>query len=214
MPPGESEAVLLPLPVAALRLPSDIVDGLRTLGFDRIGELAGQPRAPLALRFGPEVGRRLDQVMGRLAEPITPLRPPELVEVRRAFAEPIGAAETIARYIGKLVPSLCAALELRGLGARRLDLVFHRVDSGIAAIRVGVTLPSRDARHLARLLCDRIETIDPGFGIELMSLTATLAEPMIRQQTALYLSVACRREAGEAIGGREPAAAWGDRARV
>ena len=83
--------------------PADIVDGLRVLGFDRIGELAAQPRAPLALRFGPELGRRLDQAMGRLAEPIAPLRPAELVEVRRAFAEPIGAAETIARYIGKLV---------------------------------------------------------------------------------------------------------------
>ena len=64
VPPGESEAVLRPLPVAALRLPGDIVDGLRVLGFDRIGELAAQPRAPLALRFGPEVGRRLDQAHG------------------------------------------------------------------------------------------------------------------------------------------------------
>ena len=183
VPPDESAAVLRPLPISALRLPGDIVDGLRVLGFDRIGELAAQPRAPLALRFGPEVGRRLDQAMGRLADPITPFRPPQLIEVRRAFAEPIGAAETIARYIGKLVTSLCAALELRGLGARRLDLVFHRVDSGIAAIRVGTTLPARDARHLTRLLCERIDTVDPGFGIELMSLTATLAEPMVRKQT-------------------------------
>ena len=41
--------------------------------------------------------------LGRLAEPIEPIRPEALIEVRRAFAEPIGAAETIARYIGKLV---------------------------------------------------------------------------------------------------------------
>ena len=64
VPAGESEVVLRPLPIAALRLPGDIVDGLRVLGFDRIGELAAQPRAPLALRFGPEVGRRLDQAIG------------------------------------------------------------------------------------------------------------------------------------------------------
>lgn len=63
------------------------------------------------LRFGPEPGRRLDQALGRLAEPITPVRPAELVEVRRAFAEPIGAAETIARTTAKLAVSLCAALE-------------------------------------------------------------------------------------------------------
>lgn len=184
VPAGESEAVLRPLPIAALRLPGDIVDGLGVLGFDRIGELAAQPRAPLALRFGPEVSRRLDQAVGRLAEPITPLRPAELVEVRRAFAEPISAAETIERYIGKLVVDLCAKLEQRGLGARRLDLIFTLVDAGTAVIRVGTALPTHDPRRLARLLCDRIETVDPRFGIELMSLTATLAEPMVRKQTA------------------------------
>ena len=31
----------------------DMVASLRVLGFERIGELAAQPRAPLALRFGP-----------------------------------------------------------------------------------------------------------------------------------------------------------------
>jgi protein ImuB len=37
----------------------------------------------------------------------------------------------------------------------------------------GTILPVRDTTHLARLLCDRIETIDPGFGIEIMSLAAS-----------------------------------------
>jgi protein ImuB len=41
-----------------------------------------QPRAPLALRFGPEIGRRLDQALGHVAEPIAPIRPAELTEVR------------------------------------------------------------------------------------------------------------------------------------
>lgn len=55
-PPGDAVA----LPVAALRLPAGIVAGLRVLGLERIGELAAKPRAPLALGFGPEPGRRLD----------------------------------------------------------------------------------------------------------------------------------------------------------
>jgi protein ImuB len=67
------------------------------LGFECIADLMAQPRAPLALRFGLEIGRRLDQALGHVAEPITPIRPTELIEVRRSFAEPITAAETIAR---------------------------------------------------------------------------------------------------------------------
>jgi protein ImuB len=35
---------------------------------------------------------------------------------------------------------------------------------------------------LTRLLCDKIETIDPGFGIEIMRLAATLAEPLAPRQ--------------------------------
>jgi protein ImuB len=182
VPPGKSATRLVDLPIACLRLPADMVERLRVLGFERVGDLAAQPRAPLALRFGPELGRRLDQAMGRLAEPIDPVRSPDLVEARRAFAEPISAAETIARYVGKLVVLLCAALEGKGLGARRLDLLFHRVDNHIEAVRVGTATPVRDVRRLTRLLCDKIETVDPGFGIEMMVLTATLAEPLTPRQ--------------------------------
>jgi protein ImuB len=79
-------------------------------------------------------------------------------------------------------------LEAKGLGARRLDLLLHRVDNRIEAIRVGTALPVRDSKRLTRLLCDKIETIDPGFGIEIMSLAATLAEPLPLKQTSSALT--------------------------
>ncbi|UVK43643.1 DNA polymerase Y family protein [Mesorhizobium sp. AR07] len=180
---GGARDALLSLPISALRLPRAIVDGLRVLGFENIGDLLAQPRAPLALRFGPELGRRLDQAAGVLNEPIDPTRPPDVIEVQRVFGEPIGAAETIARYVHKLVELMCAELETKGLGTRRLDLLLHRVDNRIEAIRVSTALPVRDVKRLTRLLCDKIETIDPGFGIELMRLAAPLAESLKPKQT-------------------------------
>src|SRR5690606_41999895 len=99
------------------------------------------------------------------------------IAARRAFAEPPGAPDTRARCAGKLVEALWQALEARGLGARRRGLLFHRVDNRIEAIRVGTAVPVRDVKRLTRLLTDRIETVDPGFGIEVMTLAATLAEP-------------------------------------
>ncbi len=182
-PPGHGASVLTRLPLEALRLQASIGGDLRTLGFERIGDLLAQPRASLALRFGPEIGRRIDQACGDLPEPITAIRPPDLIEVRRAFAEPIGAAETIARSIGKLAQQLCERLEERAFGARRLDLICQRVDSRAQAVRVGMAMPVRDARRLTRLLCEKIDTIEPGFGIEVMTLAATIAEPLPRRQT-------------------------------
>ncbi|MEF9601670.1 DNA polymerase Y family protein [Paracoccus sp. PXZ] len=182
--PGTVETVLAPLPFEGLRLPPAISSGLRDLGFTCIGDLLGQPRAPLTRRFGPELCRRLDQALGDATEPITPIRPEDMIEARRVFAEPIAAAETIARYIGKLVVTLCTLLEERGFGARRLDLLCHRIDNRIETVRIGLARPVRDAKRLTRLLCDRIETIDPGLGIEIMSLATTIAEPLAAKQAA------------------------------
>ncbi|MBO1324306.1 DNA polymerase Y family protein [Acetobacter sp. TBRC 12305] len=182
VPAGQTVRALAELPVEALRLSASIVEGLATLGVSRIGALAAMPRAPLVLRFGPDVAQRLDQALGRVGEAIIPVRPLEPVEVARSFAEPIAAAQTIARYIGKLVPPLCQALDTRAEGVRRLDLLLHRVDSRIQAIRVVTAMPVRDIKRLTRLLCEKIETIDPGFGIERMVLIAALTEPMERRQ--------------------------------
>lgn len=182
--PGKIESLLPPLPLAALRLPPATLASLRTLGFTCIGDLLRQPRAPLTRRFGADLCRRLDQALGQASEPIEPIRPSELVEVRRSFAEPIAAAETIARYIGKLVVQLCAALEERGLGARRLDLLCWRVDAHVQTIRVGLARPQRDPQRLTRLFCEKIQTISPGFGIEILSLTAVMAEPLETRQVA------------------------------
>ena len=58
--------------------------------------------------------------------------------------------------------ALCEALEAKGLGARTLDLRFHRVDNRIEVVRVGMAKPVRDIKRLTRLLCDKLETVDPG----------------------------------------------------
>jgi protein ImuB len=181
--PGQTGAALAPLPIVALRLDPACAERLRRLGFETIADLMAVPRAPLALRLGPKPGRRLDQALGRLAEQLAPFRPPELIHVRRTFAEPIGTTEILARVIEKLTQRLCPMLERRGLGVRWLDLLFERIDGRVEAIRIGTARPVRDPDRLARLLTDRLDTVDPGFGIEAMTLIASLAEPFVYSQT-------------------------------
>jgi protein ImuB len=184
------EDALALLPVSALRLPAEILIALKQLGFDRIDELAAAPRAPLALRFGSVVGERLDQAYGRTDELFDPIVPPKVPHVRRAFAEPIGAPETLARYTIRLVEQLCVDLEVKGLGAKKLDLLFFRIDNRIEAIRIDTAKPVRDIKHLSKLLCDKIETIDPGFGVETMTLTALVAEPLAYRTVCTNLTEA------------------------
>ena len=182
VPAGQSFQAISQLPLASLRLSGETVEDLRRLGFRSVQDLLDQPRSPLVLRFGYQLGRRLDQAAGTARELIERVKAAELIEAKEVFAEPIGAAETIAKYVGKLVVTLCQALEEHALGARRLDLLCHRVDNRVETVRIGTATPVRDAKRLTRLLTDKIETIDPGFGIEIMILAAVITEPLEPKQ--------------------------------
>lgn len=176
--PSELPRAIDGLPLAALRLDAATLAALGKLGVESFAELEAMPRPSLALRFGSLPGLRLDQAYARIAEPFEPIEEPERIEVERRFAEPIAAPETLARYTRKLTDAVCLRLEEAGLGARRLDLRFHRVDNAVEAIRAGMARPGRDPERIGRLLCAKIETVDPGFGVERMVLAAPLVEPL------------------------------------
>src|SRR3546814_2626928 len=70
------------------------------------------------------------------------------------------------------------SLEEEGLAARALTLVCLRVDGAEQRLSIGTARATRDAAHLTRLFAMKIETIEPGFGIEAMRLVAIRCEPL------------------------------------
>ena len=172
-------------PIEALRLPVAMLADLRLMGFERVGPLAKAARAPLVRRFGPVLAARLDQAAGRLFEPIVPVVLATLIQVRLAFVEPLLTADAFSTVIARLAGTVCDDLERAGLGARRLDLLFERVDGSTQAIRIGTARPNRDARHLGRMLNERLEQVDPGPGVEAMRLIAAAADPLDFEQVSL-----------------------------
>jgi len=182
VPSGGQTAALVRLPLAALRLPMETLDGLRLMGIEQIGALATMPRAPLVRRFGAEVTKRLDQAFGTVPEAIEPVFPPELIQARLTFAEPLLTPEAFVHVIDRLTASVCSIMERSGRGARRLDLIFERLDGTTQAIRIGCARPSRDVRHLSRLLRERLERVDPGLGVEAMRLLVPRADVVVPEQ--------------------------------
>ncbi len=182
VPPGGLEAAILPLPVAGLGLAPGEAAELRRLGLATIGDLARLPRAAAGRRLGLPLLKRLDQALGHVPEPLPFLAPPRALVANRSFAEPIATAEAIGEAIRDLVAELCCRLAAAGQGARRVDLRLARLDGSEAALRAGTAQPSRDPQHLARLLLIQVEHLDPGFGIERASLSATLAAPLAPEQ--------------------------------
>jgi protein ImuB len=182
VPEGEEPTALAALPMAALRLPPEMVQGLALLGLERIGQLAEMPRASLTRRFGTAPHRALDAALQ--GEPITPWLPEAVLRQRTSFLEPLLTAEALAIAIQRLVAALCDELARIDRGARILDMHFERVDGSVQSLRVGTAKPSRAPLHLARMLCEKLDTVAPGFGIEAMRLVVPLAEPLRPQQSS------------------------------
>ena len=181
--PGRASELLGGLPVTALRLAPATVESLHDVGIERIAQLASKPRASLQTRFGSELLLRMDQALGSAAEVLISIIPPEVPRSKLRFAEPLSDPDNLQRVIGMLCQSLAGDLEQRGVGARRLDLVFMRVDNIAQAVRIGTSRPNRNAAHLAKLLAERLVLVDPGFGIEEATLTASWIEALTERQT-------------------------------
>lgn len=188
--PGGTHGALAGLPVEALRLAGEDAHLLRRLGLVTIGAVEGLPRASLARRFasrerGSAVLARLDRALGRQAEPIVPMVPPPACLERLALPEPLIDREGLDAVLARLMPGLTATLERDGLGARRLALWCYRVDGGVVRRAVATARAIRDGDHLLRLFQETLETVDPGFGIDLAALHAERVEPLAPTQLVL-----------------------------
>ncbi len=185
--PCRTLAVLAPLPVEALGLASEDTRLLRRLGLATVGVVEALPRAALARRFGRPSGavlHRLDCALGRRADPVASLPPPACL-ARLAFAEPLIDLAALEAALARLLDSLSASLERKGLGVRGLVLLLFRVDGGTARCRVSTARATRDSAHLGGLFAGKIETVDPGFGIDAMVLHAVCTEPLAPEQYRL-----------------------------
>ncbi len=166
---------LATLPVAGLRLSADTLMLLNRLGLKSVGQLAAIPRVALAKRFASPVKseavlKRLDQLFGEIEEPLTPRRPRPIYRVEQAFMEPLIEATALTHGLALLTFDLCEKLTKANEGAERIVFLAFRVDGDVKTLRVGTSLPTHDPVHITRLFTEKLEKLDPGFGIEKLAL--------------------------------------------
>jgi len=178
--PQDAEQVLLPLPLASLRLASDTIETLARVGLKTVGDIIRMPRAPLARRFGPSVLLRLDQALGFEDEPLSPRMPVASLSVERRLASPIQEADDILGLTFQLAKGLRQSFEERGEGGRLFELVLFRVDGKVFRIRAATSAASKDPERISALYRDRLRAIhddlDAGYGFEILRLCVLKTE--------------------------------------
>jgi protein ImuB len=174
-----------------LRLDADVLLVLRRLGLKRVGDMAELGRDAVQRRFrnrrSPAANPliRLDQLAGRVPEPLLPVLAVPAPLVQRRLMEPIRHRPLLDQVLADLAADLVRELEARGSGARRLELGLWRVDGEVVMRRLELAAATRDASHICRLFAARLDDVEAGFGIELARLTASWAEPLALAQADL-----------------------------
>ncbi len=139
-----------PLPVEALRLPSDTVALLHELGICHVAELQALPRDGLAIRF-PQVIQRLDQFTGILSEPIIAHQPRPEIVVEHDLEYPLERHDMVESVLAQVVDQVAAELSRRQLGAIRVEFVL-RCQPTESRIVVGLFQASASSKYLLDLL--------------------------------------------------------------
>ena len=196
---------LAPLHVSALRIDVDTVRTLERLGLKTIGALLGVPRLALARRFrgAEDVVNALDRALGKKSEPLTaaPADPPPRALLK--LEEPATHPEAPSQALERLIPELVRQLQQRHLGARRLSLIGYRVDGSIGVASVATAIPSREPKHLQRLLIGVMESgaaaLNPEFGFDAFALTADWTEDLGAAQDSLVEEPSGTRELARLI---------------
>jgi protein ImuB len=179
------------LAVAALRLDPDTLTLLRRLGLKRINDLYAVPRESLARRFrnhrNPQTNPliRIDQLLGKIPEPMIPLHRTDPPRVSRRLVEPILHRSLLDQIVRDLADDIIRELEAQRLGARRLELRAYRVDGDVAVRLLELVSATRDATHIFRLFAAKLDDVDAGFGIDQVDLISTWSEPLALAQEML-----------------------------
>jgi protein ImuB len=189
VPKGAARQAMSPLPLAALRLETEIVAALAQAGLKRIADVLDRPRAPLAARFGQNFIRCIDQALGREDEPITPRLPVPAAMAERRFPDPIALESDVLGTIEQLARELDRVLELRGEGARLMQVALFRADGKVHRLELGTAAPLRDPARVRRLFAERLAVLgdacDPGFGFDMLRLSALVTERLDPEQAGM-----------------------------
>jgi len=173
---------LAPLPITALRVDANIAASLADVGVEQIGQLLSLSRDALACRFGNELLQKVDQLVGEAAEVIEPIRPEKRFSASFEFDGPVSQGEIVQETVRRLLFSLVADVGRSGDGVCRLDLELRRTGATPIQLSLALTHPSRDPKHLWRLIHSQVERVHGGYGVEEVHLRAARTERLNHHQ--------------------------------
>jgi len=183
---GEQATALLLLPPAALRVSPPIIEKLQKLGLYQVGNFIHIKRSALRRRFGEELLLKIDQALGHREEVIHSVQPAAVYQERLPCLDPIVTATGIEIALKRLLETLCTRLIKEEKGLRTAIFKYYRMDGITSQVTIGTNHATHNAHHLFKLFESRLDSVEPGLGIELFVLEAPKIEDVPAWQQKLW----------------------------
>ena len=167
---GELKARIAELPLFLTDWPAASLALLTELGILRFRDILALPRAGLAKRFGPQVGRSLDRLLALLPDPREPYIPPARFHSKLEFSAEAKSIEAILFPLKRLLVEMEGFLRGRGAGVQRLVVDLEHSSRACTRLPLEFGSPEREADFvlsIARERLSRTTLAAPAIGLRL-----------------------------------------------
>jgi protein ImuB len=192
--------LLDPLPLGSLSALRPHAQTLQLIGCSSLGALRRLPRAGLARRLDATVLPALDQAYGLLPETHRWLSLPETFSASLALQGRVEQAPALMVGAERLLLQLSAWLAVRHLGVSACTLRWSydsmraRSVAPWGELGLRTAEPTRDARHLARLLAEHLARLSLPAPVAELTLRADEVHPLAQPSGSLLPSAAQQAE--------------------
>lgn len=167
---GNLAATLRGLPLTCLEWPVSLCESLLGMGIRTIGDCVRLPRDGFARRFGAQRLIELDRALGRLPDPRTVWRAPEVFCADYEMTEEQSDSELLLAICRESLQSLERFLLVRQLGTQQLHFSFFHLKETATTLSLGCAREDRSVQHwfdLLRLRFERLALPEPVISIRL-----------------------------------------------
>jgi protein ImuB len=138
----------------------DACDALAACGVRTLSELLALPRAEVAERFGPEVYRVLDCLLGIRSEPMQWFKPAANFQARLELPAPIHQGSMLLFALKRLLGWLIHSLQAHDASVQELVLTLElEAPQPAQHLSLKLASPSRDLEHLLMLWRSRVDAL-------------------------------------------------------
>lgn len=165
-------ARLAAIRVERLPLPEPSLEQLRRIGIDTLGELAALPLPAFGKRFGIDVVRYLQQLLGTYPDPQSPFRPLPQFAHGLNFLDGVGERDMLLFPMKRLLQLLADYLRARQLQCRVLRWRFYDAHTLRAELVLELSRAQsrwKELLELSRLRLERFELPEQVFSLALHS---------------------------------------------